>query len=761
MSKRILIFFLFIVPWVSPSPLRGEAIPVDRLAVILIVDNSGSMKTNDPERLRFVGAQLFSALLDGEDSLGIIVFSTQAQAITKGLVNPVEYSAQPLDPLMNQKPDGYTDVKAALEAAGSMVAAAEGRYQKIEIVLLTDGKPEIPEPYPEYEQEIIVLADSLGTPITAIGLTPAARTPFLEKLAATTHGRVMSVENASELMDAYMQVLGQIKDRTVLQEKGRGRLTVELDEAVSPYIRSATFVVAAVNAAESVLTPPSNRDVEWDRVISRDFSLITLENPVGGVYRFRGQAAETFTVWTILRSRLRAEVLSPGAVFPLEREMPIILSLQEETLSGQFTKIIGEVHFSATITEPDGRQVSLDRFYDDGTHGDVTPDDGNYTRILPVPEQPGNYRIAVQGSKGGIPFSTEAVVKVLAFPEIEVDAPMGDVQTSGGEIELKMHIRNGEDASIPTVLARVVFPSGVEQELKMEGDQVYSTRFLPIEDGPYKVIFETRGADFYGVDFQSRVEHSFVVSDLPFANVSTTQVSVPETCLRNSTHVLVLLHVHASVEGLLDLTSPDGWNVEPGRIPIRKGEQDITLQLIAPPDVKPGQVEIPILISGENGLGIGPEDQLLIQLEFPGIMQRCRAPIRWGGGLVLSTFLLGLVVRQVRRSTMPALVTGTLRHRGSGQNEQPFEIDLTAIRKNTLLIGSSMNNDTSIAIPGLDSGHAWLRAEKTPQGVEVILEPVGEVRKGYGRQLAPFPLKHGETFSMGPHEFQYLSDSGE
>jgi len=61
----------------------------------------------------------------------------------------------------------------------------------------------------------------------------------------------------------------------------------------------------------------------------------------------------------------------------------------------------------------------------------------------------------------------------------------------------------------------------------------------------------------------------------------------------------------------------------------------------------------------------------------------------------------------------------------------------------------------------LASEHARIETEKTPEGVEMVLEPIGEVRKGYSLQNVRFTLRHGETFRMGAHEFQFLSDSGE
>jgi hypothetical protein len=41
----------------------------------------------------------------------------------------------------------------------------------------------------------------------------------------------------------------------------------------------------------------------------------------------------------------------------------------------------------------------LDRFYDDGTHGDVLANDGNYSREFVDTQQSGTYTVSLSGVK--------------------------------------------------------------------------------------------------------------------------------------------------------------------------------------------------------------------------------------------------------------------------------------------------------------------------------------------------------------------------
>lgn len=71
--------------WLQPA-LVPAAPGTSHLRVILLVDNSGSMKVNDPTGLRFTGVRLLASLLDPGDALGIILFATDATALTGRIV---------------------------------------------------------------------------------------------------------------------------------------------------------------------------------------------------------------------------------------------------------------------------------------------------------------------------------------------------------------------------------------------------------------------------------------------------------------------------------------------------------------------------------------------------------------------------------------------------------------------------------------------------------------------------------------------------
>jgi len=728
----------------------------EKITVLLIVDNSGSMKTSDPTDLRFTGVRLFASLLDSNDSLSLIIFSTESAVLA-------EDSAKLLENLQAPAANGYTNIKAALEDASKLLKDAEQRDGKVVIVLLTDGKPEIPNPYPQYERETLDLARTLNVPIMAIALTSAAQTAFLDQLAAATGGTVVSANSASDILSNYLQILGQIKDRTVIGgEKNKSNGALKIEQTLAPYVNSATFVLAKPENTKVRLIGPDGNEITKDHSSDARFSLFTLENPVGGTYSFRAQGGGQVQAWAILRSRLRVLIVKPGAIHPLNREVPIIVNLLEETTAGNFIKIIGDANFTALITTPDGNKVSLDRFYDDGTHGDTTADDGNYTRIFPAPKVEGMYQIAVQGWKDAIPVQAETRVKVTKFPELIVDFPQEKIEVRDTAVELQVHLDGAASFEQGQVIARVISPSGQADEIAMTGNGVYVGEFFPVEDGEYHVAFETQDAKFRGVNFQTQVEHAFDVTVIPFVNLFVHKINAPAACFSTDNEFSLLLSIISSSEEILHFSVPDGWQVIPDSLKVKQGQQDIQLGLLAPGGLSEDAQHVEILVEGRDRLEIQPDMRIGVDVQVPGLFARCRTPISLSGAILLLVVTGAASIQRKRKAALPPPVSGTLRHWKIGESPAlATEIDLTAFGKESLLIGNGATCDVMIPNAELASEHARILTQKTPDGVDMVLEPIGEVRKGYSQQNVRFVLRHGETFRMGAHQFQFLSDSGQ
>lgn len=766
MMKICRLFFALILArlLLNPSPAKANPV-VDHLTVILIVDNSGSMETSDPEGLRFTGARLFAALLDPGDTLGLILFSTDSEPLTDRLVTLGSRSevSSLLAGFSVPPADGFTDIKAAFEDVRRLLEAAEDPSEKIVIVLLTDGKPEIQNHYPQYEQETLELARSMNIPVMAIALTVAAQNPFLERLASVTNGTVIPANDVSDILNAYLQVLGQVKDRTVIGgDSFTTQTSLEIEPSLAPYVLSVTFVISKPEIASVHLFDPGGNDLAGEQGDDLRFSLLTLQSPASGEYSFQLQGGGRAKVWAILRTRLRIQILEPNNFHPPGRNMPIVVSLLEETLDGNFITINGETDFTALITSPDERQTSLDRFYDDGTHGDAVAGDGKYTRLFPNPALSGVYRISIQGWKDAIPLQTESQVTALKFPELIVDEPSEKVEVRGDAIILRAHLDNQSSFDQGEVMAQITLPSGLVHEIILqEKDGEFEGQFLPEENGPYRILFTTRGVKYLGVEYQTQVEGIFNVELIPTATVKLAGVKVSSSCVPSSNEYSLWLSITTTDVETLSF-SASGWQVMPERMNLQKGDQKILLRLNPNQNEIGNASEVEMRVEGSGKLEIRPEPMIKAEFQIPGLYARCRTPIHAGVTILL---ILGggiAALRRARIAALPPLVTGTLRYwETGGYSVLVEEIDLTAFEKHALLIGSGAACDVMIPHAELASDHAHITAERNAERTDVYLEPIGDVRKGYSAQNVRFVLRHGETFRMGAREFQYLSDRGE
>jgi hypothetical protein len=779
MQKYSLFMLLFVSMILMPLQASQSSTP-DHISAILIIDNSGSMQTSDPNNMRFIGARMFVSLLDSGDSLGLITFSTSSQSLTNGLVK-IDAENQKLDLiklLSSSKANGYTDVKAAFSDAAKMLVAGDLQQSKPVIVFLTDGQPEIPNPVPGYRQNILELAKSINAPVLSIALTQSAQTPFLNSLSAGTAGSVVYAQSASELMDAYLEVFRRIKDRTIL---GDGESTVPtevplvIDPALAPYIEKASFVIGKSGDVNAGLYSPdgtklnaSDADVLFGITDNPDFTVITVEHPVGGKWIVALNGSGRAVVRAILYSSLRVEMVAPAASFQSGQALPVIVQMIEEKPNGEKIRVIGDASFSALITRPDGTQESLDRFYDDGTHGDEKAGDGNYTRLYVNTDQPGDYIMTITGTKGSVPVAQTFRVRGIEFPKLVIDQPAASFVFHGEPQPLQVHLEGGQPPLLDqgNIAAHINAPSGKEQIIQLqENGGAYTGEFWPLEDGVYLIRFQSENAMYRGLPYVEAVNEGTEVKIIRTLAVISSNTATAR-CLSNEIQLPLDLTlasigqetVTMSLGNVKDITAM------PAQLALNPGKTEIQYALTSRQWLfSGGEYNIRLVFAGPKGLEVLPGQSIALDFVVPSLYSRCKTVIDWGGFLLIGALVLGSAVTyKLQRDSVPPIVTGTLRYRPNGESTaQPQEIDLTALKKNEIRIGCSPACDVQIRGQNIDDEHIILQAQKSVGENQIVLRPIGEIRKGYSIVRVNLILAHGEVFQMGDQEIQYLSDHGE
>jgi hypothetical protein len=623
-----LIFLGFLVPAVpvfAAPPMQQET-----YSVVLTLDSSGSMSDTDSGNLRYTAAELFISLLDDGDRVGLITFTDKPQRLTSGLV-PLNSPADKVALLEQIEPlpaDGYTDIRGALIDSIAMLrenGAIDGT-----IILLSDGEPQLPDGIPaDYEEQALELIRQSGARVIGIALTPEGESRLLYRLAAESGGVVISARDASGLLDAFLEALANLKDRAVLSAGDPAapqQVAVPLDPGLAPYVSRVTFVVARGAGVQAALRSPGG-----DRLTADDarlafaydqdpaFAVFTVDHPSPGDWAVILSGSGPSQVRIIVRSRLRAEILHPASYEAQGLPMPVQVKMLEEQLNGQVTTLIGEASFTAQITRPDGRQESLDRLFDDGTHGDARANDGIFTNQYVNTDLVGEYPVQVYGWKGMIPVRQTRRVQVVPFPQVVVQSPAnGRIDLRGSPLVLAISLTGGQPNQLDQggFLAQIIDPFGQQVEVMLvEADRVYRAEWMPETDGAYQIRFVPLDARYKGAPYELKGEAQVEIRYVPAVSVRAQEPNlgfVPKRQLEEG--LLVPLHLYSTSrveeEVRVDLIGLPGVEIE-AITPSSLQPGNTTLNLTLKGQLQTGDYTGKLVISAREGLDLLNAEQAL------------------------------------------------------------------------------------------------------------------------------------------------------
>lgn len=164
--------------------------------IALIIDSSGSMRRNDPGNIRLTAARLFLEAMHEEDFATVIDFDTwwrvaHSLAGLKWEKSSLKQAVSRINSL------GGTNVGLGLEAAYNELLKAPFDNTKAAL-LLTDGRGRYANQAQRFAQK--------GWPVYTIGLSHAADTALLQKIAAETGGRYYFLEDPEGLINVYLEI---------------------------------------------------------------------------------------------------------------------------------------------------------------------------------------------------------------------------------------------------------------------------------------------------------------------------------------------------------------------------------------------------------------------------------------------------------------------------------------------------------------------------------------------------------------------------
>ncbi|OHV10253.1 hypothetical protein BH688_09640 [Kushneria phosphatilytica] len=263
--------------------------------VRLVLDVSGSMKSNDPSNLRANGIRLLVELLPTNMRAGLWTFGDRvANPLALGTVDEQwrEHALSVLPRLTEYQQ--FTDIETALREA----TRAPGEDGTVHIILLTDGMVDIPagsssKPARDaasrqriLDQLAPELADR-NVVVDTIALSRNADIPLLRRLSQQTGGLASVAETPEELLRSFLDVLGRVVPRQeVPLEQGHFDIDDRIDSFTALLFHDRNEPPISLSTPQSSTLSAGAPNVRWrhdDR-----FDLITVPSPAEGRWQING-----------------------------------------------------------------------------------------------------------------------------------------------------------------------------------------------------------------------------------------------------------------------------------------------------------------------------------------------------------------------------------------------------------------------------------------------------------------------------------------
>ncbi len=217
---------------IEDAPVTEDTVvetPEDKIPlkdVILVLDNSGSMKKNDPQFLANQAVNQFINQLDAETRIAIIVFDQGVRYALPMTEFQPENLSSILDSLKQLDYKGlYTDSPAAMERAIYDLKTGGREDAKKIIIFMTDGivdtgnKDKDLEKAKWLKQDLAEDAADSGIQIFGIAFTESADFELIQSLAQKTDGeyfRALQADDLNSVFDKIHTVINKVPEPEVV-----------------------------------------------------------------------------------------------------------------------------------------------------------------------------------------------------------------------------------------------------------------------------------------------------------------------------------------------------------------------------------------------------------------------------------------------------------------------------------------------------------------------------------------------------------------
>lgn len=307
--------------------LLSTAVPTVRamddrsLDIVVVIDNSGSMRASDAAGLRYQAALMLIDLLSDRDRIAFVTFGTTAESLNETLT--LLSSAQERSDLQAvvaaaNADDGDTSYALALKEARTLLAEDRGNQRAI--FFLTDGQP-TDQPTGILQELSSLSAERI--PVYLMLLNTDGTDEVNEAFEATGPVRI-SIRSPLDVGRAFAFALTELQPTTYLDAiegtPGTGSAyQFTADAGPAQKVAEATFVfLPATGAAGPSIaaqeTPP-NAQLRNQPGMGGSYTVYSYRSAdagaISGLWQFTSNSANV-TAFTFIRSEIDLQIQSPA-----------------------------------------------------------------------------------------------------------------------------------------------------------------------------------------------------------------------------------------------------------------------------------------------------------------------------------------------------------------------------------------------------------------------------------------------------------------
>lgn len=292
--KYLAVVWIFLFAAIIPFSVYAEDTTGTDKAVVFLLDASGSMKANDPNRYVIDSIAQFIYTLPSNYEIGFVAYNAEVCAFQPFLDNT--HRNEIMETAETVRYTGYSNAGAGMEQAVRMLLASSAIEK--DIVLLSDGECLMEDEaatalsYTLY-QEAAAQASENGIRIHVIGLGEEMEDieNSIFQAAVKTGGGVYHSPQALEIqssIDSILQEQFHIKQMTAaIIDAGKDPVAMEID---MPFTHASTVRVL-LTSSSPIRDLTTNFNADGARQVNGErYSLIEIDNPKGNKMdiRFNG-----------------------------------------------------------------------------------------------------------------------------------------------------------------------------------------------------------------------------------------------------------------------------------------------------------------------------------------------------------------------------------------------------------------------------------------------------------------------------------------